>query len=89
MYEQFGSIARAVVELVQRCIDLRPMGLSGGVHIDLNDLRYERLLRVHKVRESRLLEEYVMVALHKIRELYGNEHILFGPEDITWRKGKK
>jgi hypothetical protein len=79
VFDNFPPIVRAVVDLVGSCLHVQA-GDSGVLFVDLNDLRYDRMLKAHGVQPRLELEELVLHTLAVFREVIGKEGIMFTKE---------
>ena len=69
------------MDLVGSCVSVQTQMGGGPPIIDLNDIRYERLLRANGVSPTWWLEELVLEALSAFREIAGKEGIVFEPPE--------
>lgn len=82
VFDRFGRFARAVVDLVGSCLSITP-NQAGAPIIDLNDMRYERMLRANQIETFPELEELVMYAVGCFRDVIGKEGIIFTKDMLS------
>lgn len=79
VFQTFSLLARSVIDLVGSCLSVQPQPTGGPPIVDLNDLRYERILRSNGIEPSWWLEELVLEALAAFRQIIGKEGIVYDP----------